>query len=151
MVFWHMVLCNLLQVFQRNRLLLSLGKTAVRTYPEGWESMLTQKFIQGAEKTPCPNFVGWQGGPKQRFAVKELCVGDTSLQHYGLSNWVWLRLHIFLEYGIIYHRAFNLCVTVVTRNVFMLDLLHQLWLQTTPTAMPWTWSCTDIQFHFHQL
>ena len=42
----------------------------------------------------------------------------------------------FLEYSIIYHRDFNVCVTVVTCNVLMLDLLQQLGLQTAPTAMP---------------
>ena len=34
------------------------------------------------------------GGPKQRFTVKELYVGDASLQCYGPSKWVWLRLEI---------------------------------------------------------
>ena len=34
------------------------------------------------------------GGPEQRFTCKELYVGDASLQHYGPSNWVWLRLDI---------------------------------------------------------
>jgi hypothetical protein len=34
------------------------------------------------------------GGPKQRFTVKELYVGDAFLQCYGLSKWVWLRLEI---------------------------------------------------------
>ena len=42
----------------------------------------------------CPNFVMWQGGPKQRFIFKELDVGAASLRCNGLSNWVWLRLEI---------------------------------------------------------
>ena len=42
----------------------------------------------------CPNFVMWQGGPKQRFIFKELDVGDVSLQCNGPSNWVWVRLEI---------------------------------------------------------
>jgi hypothetical protein len=39
-------------------------------------------------KTPCPNFVRFQEGPKQKFTVKELCVRDASLQHYRSSDWV---------------------------------------------------------------
>jgi hypothetical protein len=42
----------------------------------------------------CPNFVMWQGRPKQRFIFKELDVGDVSLQCNGPSHWVWLRLEI---------------------------------------------------------
>jgi len=42
-------------------------------------------------KTPCPNFVRWYGRTEQRFIVKEICVGDASLQQrYRPSDWVWL-------------------------------------------------------------
>jgi len=34
------------------------------------------------------------GAPKQRYIVKELYVGDASLQPYGPSKWVWWRLEI---------------------------------------------------------
>ena len=34
------------------------------------------------------------GGPQQRFIVKELYFGAMSLQRYGPSNCVWLRLQI---------------------------------------------------------
>jgi len=52
------------------------------------------RWLYRCEKTPCPDYVRWLGGPKQRFIVKELYVGDASLQLYGSSNWVWLRLDI---------------------------------------------------------
>jgi hypothetical protein len=39
-------------------------------------------------KTPCPNFVRFHEGPKEKCTVKELCVGGASLQHYRSSNWV---------------------------------------------------------------
>jgi len=39
-----------------------------------------------------PKFRAVVGEPKQRFIVKELYVRDVSLQKYGSSNWVWLRL-----------------------------------------------------------
>ena len=45
-------------------------------------------------KTPCPNFVRWKGGTKQRFTIKELYFGNASLPRYGPSNWVSLRLDI---------------------------------------------------------
>jgi hypothetical protein len=40
-------------------------------------------------KTPCQNFIRWEEGPNRRFTVKELCVGNASLQYRGSSNWFW--------------------------------------------------------------
>jgi hypothetical protein len=36
--------------------------------------------------------MGEGGETKQRFIVKELYVWDVSFQHYGLSDFIWLRL-----------------------------------------------------------
>jgi hypothetical protein len=52
------------------------------------------KVCTGHGKTPSPNFVRFQEGPKQKFTVKEPYVRDASLQHYGPSNWVWIWLDI---------------------------------------------------------
>jgi len=50
--------------------------------------------IYGMRKNSKPKLCEVIGGPKQRFIVKELYVGDAFLQCYRLSKWVWLRLEI---------------------------------------------------------
>ena len=95
--------------------------------------MLIQKFIQDAEKSMPKLHEVMGGGTKTKIScqgtVRRRCV-------LAALQTVKLGLTIFLKYSVIYLRVFNLCVTVVTRNELILDLLHQLWLQTAPTAMP---------------
>jgi hypothetical protein len=57
-----------------------------------WGKEIHSKYRCG--KIPCPDFVRFQKGPKQKFVVKELYVRDVSLKYYGLSNWIWIRLNI---------------------------------------------------------
>jgi len=47
-----------------------------------------------AWKNSMPKLCEVTGGPEQRLTCKELYVRDASLQHYGPSNWVSLRLDI---------------------------------------------------------
>ena len=74
-------------------------------------------------KTPYPVFIRWQGGPKQRFIVKELYVGDASCQCYGLSNWVRLRLEIKQNHWSILKKS-------CTSHQFRADV-HKYWPPTT--------------------
>jgi hypothetical protein len=57
----------------------------------GWQA---DPEAAGCRKTRCLDFGKWLAGPQQRLIAKELFVGDSSLQCYGLLNWVWLRLEI---------------------------------------------------------
>ena len=59
----------------------------------------------GCGKTSRPNFVRWKGGTKQRFIVRELYVGNASLQRYGPSNWVWLSFYIKQKHWSILRRS----------------------------------------------
>jgi len=56
--------------------------------------LLANAQIIQVRKNSMPKLARWQGGPKQRFIVKELYDRDVSSQRYRPSNWVWLRSEI---------------------------------------------------------
>jgi len=45
-------------------------------------------------KTPCPDFMRWWEGPKQRFIIKQLYAGHVFLVCHVPSKWVWPRVEI---------------------------------------------------------
>ena len=60
----------------------------------------SKKFQISTSTVPCykyrvqKNSMRWEGGPQRRFTVKQLSVGDASVQCRGPSKWNWLRLEI---------------------------------------------------------
>jgi hypothetical protein len=55
---------------------------------KGYMSCTLNEKIYRMQKISKPKLCEVKGGPKQRFTVKKLYVGDASLQRYAPSKWV---------------------------------------------------------------